>query len=114
MLSLVPSAMASRSEKAMAQTSTLRVVRSITLVAAIACAAPLGTAASDLNLTSPQEPPQDRPLRIDLPNCSRWTDECVTCMRETKDGAPACANIGIACQPKAVRCLDEENPRAGK
>ena len=82
----------------------------ITLAAALACAASLSAGASELNLTPPQEPAQDRPLRIDLPNCSRWTDDCVTCTRESKDDAPVCANIGIACQPKTVRCLDEANP----
>jgi len=89
-------------------------MRAIALAATIACVASLNAAASDLNLTPPPEPAQDRPLRIDLPNCSRWTDDCVTCTRETKDGAPVCANIGIACQPKAVHCLDDASPPNGQ
>jgi hypothetical protein len=70
--------------------------------------------ASDLNLTPPPEPAQDRPLRVDLPNCNRWTDDCVTCTREKDGEAPVCANIGIACQPKALRCLDGERPPDGQ
>jgi hypothetical protein len=32
----------------------------------------------------------------------------VTCTREKDGEAPVCANIGIACQPKVLRCLDGE------
>ena len=39
------------------------------------------------------------------PNCGRWTDGCVNCSRDDKDEQPVCSNIGIACQPKAIRCL---------
>jgi hypothetical protein len=40
------------------------------------------------------------------PNCTRWTDDCVNCTRGA-GGAPAvCSNVGLACQPKAIRCLD--------
>ena len=35
--------------------------------------------------------------------CQEWTDGCRTCAR-SRAGAPHCANIGIACQPKAVIC----------
>jgi len=38
-------------------------------------------------------------------NCSRWTDECVTCTRDADGEAPVCSNIGVACQPKAIRCI---------
>ena len=34
--------------------------------------------------------------------CTAWTDECRTCLR-TGDQV-ACSNIGIACQPKDIRC----------
>jgi hypothetical protein len=44
------------------------------------------------------------------PNCSRWTDECVNCARGSQGDAPVCSNIGIACQPKAIRCLSPEAP----
>ncbi|WP_458759973.1 hypothetical protein ACSVBT_03960 [Afipia sp. TerB] len=91
----------------MAQT---RLIRIIAFAGAITLAAPPAHA-SDLNLTPPDEPAHNTPLRVDLPNCSRWTDDCVTCTRGQKDEAPVCANIGIACQPKAPRCLDGEKPR---
>lgn len=39
------------------------------------------------------------------PNCERWTDECATCTRDADGEAPACSNIGFACQPKAIRCI---------
>jgi len=29
----------------------------------------------------------------------------VNCSREDKDTPPVCSNIGVACQPKAIRCL---------
>ena len=37
--------------------------------------------------------------------CLRWTDSCRACSRSA-DGAPVCSNIGIACQPKKVECLE--------
>lgn len=38
-------------------------------------------------------------------SCTSWTDDCVTCKRD--EGAElACSNIGIACQPNGIRCLD--------
>ena len=40
------------------------------------------------------------------PNCSRWTDDCVNCARSSEGEAPVCSNIGFACQPKAIRCLN--------
>ena len=40
-------------------------------------------------------------------SCTRWTDECRTCGRAA-DRAPACSNIGVACQPKKVRCLQRQ------
>jgi hypothetical protein len=40
-------------------------------------------------------------------SCRRWTDRCRTCSRET--GAElSCSNIGIACTPAAVECLERE------
>jgi hypothetical protein len=35
--------------------------------------------------------------------CLQWADGCRACSRGT-DGAPLCANIGIACQPQNVQC----------
>ena len=39
------------------------------------------------------------------PSCQIWTDGCRRCNRA--NGAPSCSNIGIACQPGSVRCVDE-------
>ena len=46
----------------------------------------------------------DFSMQAGPPNCSRWTDECVSCSRGAAGEAPVCSNIGIACQPKAIRC----------
>ena len=44
-------------------------------------------------------------------SCAAWTDDCVTCSR--KDEAElVCSNIGIACQPKDVRCLRQQDDKA--
>jgi hypothetical protein len=40
------------------------------------------------------------------PNCTRWTDDCISCTRGAGGASPTCSNIGFACQPKAIRCLD--------
>ena len=40
------------------------------------------------------------------PTCIRWTDQCRTCNRSTGEEGPNCSNIGIACQPKEVECLE--------
>ena len=37
-------------------------------------------------------------------SCVVWSDGCRNC---TKDG---CSNIGIACQPREVRCLSPPKP----
>ena len=66
------------------------------------------TVAADLAIP-PRKPPADFPLQKGPPNCARWTDECVNCARAATSGdAPTCSNIGIACQPKAIRCLAPE------
>jgi hypothetical protein len=48
---------------------------------------------------------KDVSVQAGPPNCSRWTDDCVNCTRDTTDQPPVCSNIGFACQPKAIRCL---------
>ena len=61
--------------------------------------------AADLAIP-PRKPPADVSPQKGPPNCARWTDECVNCARGATSGeAPTCSNIGIACQPKAIRCL---------
>jgi hypothetical protein len=60
----------------------------------------------------PRKPAADFSLQKGPPNCARWTDECVNCARGTSTGdAPVCSNIGLACQPKAIRCLAPETSR---
>jgi hypothetical protein len=44
--------------------------------------------------------------------CRQWSDGCRACGRGA-DGVVACSNIGIACQPAAVRCTAQDPP-AGK
>jgi hypothetical protein len=83
----------------------------ITLAAAITLIVSPAFAA-DLDLTPPPAPSKNAPVRTDLPNCNRWTDECITCTRETPGAAPVCSNIGIACQPRENRCLGDDIPQA--
>ncbi|MGQ0682991.1 hypothetical protein [Bradyrhizobium sp.] len=56
----------------------------------------------------PHQPAESLSMQKGLPNCSRWTDECVTCTRDAGGEAPACSNIGFACQPRAIRCIASE------
>ena len=60
--------------------------------------------AAELEIPPPRAS-QNVSMQKGPPNCSRWTDNCVNCARSAEDEAPACSNIGIACQPKAIRCL---------
>ena len=63
-------------------------------------------------MTTPQTSPNNIPVQQNQPNCSRWTDECVTCTRGALGNAAACSNIGFTCQPKAIRCLGAEIPQS--
>jgi len=38
-------------------------------------------------------------------DCLEWNDTCVNCVRAQSGGHYSCSNIGIACQPKKVRCV---------
>jgi len=42
-------------------------------------------------------------------HCRRWTDDCVNCVRDD-NGTAMCSNIGPACQPRAIRCLQDDPP----
>lgn len=53
----------------------------------------------------PRRIPQNISIQKGLPNCSRWTDSCVNCSRDAEGEQPVCSNIGLACQPQAIRCL---------
>jgi hypothetical protein len=59
----------------------------------------------------PRVAPKDISVHKGPPNCSRWTDECVNCSR-AGEGDAVCSNIGFACQPQAVRCLDRRIPQS--
>jgi hypothetical protein len=39
--------------------------------------------------------------------CVAWTDGCVNCTR-VKEKQIECSNIGIACQPGRIRCLENK------
>ncbi|HEY0218788.1 MAG TPA: hypothetical protein VGC26_03310 [Afipia sp.] len=56
----------------------------------------------------PSQTSKTLPVQANQPHCGRWTDECVTCTRGADGEAPTCSNTGIACQPKAIRCLSGE------
>jgi hypothetical protein len=56
--------------------------------------------------TKPPVPPNDPAVQARLPGCAVWTDRCVTCSRTA--GGASCSNIGIACQPQPVECLQSE------
>jgi hypothetical protein len=63
----------------------------------------VGASAADLPL--PRIVPSVQSYGDSNKSCTSWTDGCVTCKRDGK-AEVACSNIGIACQPKGVRCLD--------
>ncbi len=56
----------------------------------------------------PSHAAKELPVQANQPHCSRWTDECVSCTRGADGEAPTCSNTGVACQPKAIRCLGGE------
>jgi hypothetical protein len=62
--------------------------------------------AADMEIPKPVAPPHGISVHKGPPNCSRWTDDCVSCSRGADGAAPVCSNIGFSCQPKPVRCLD--------
>ena len=40
--------------------------------------------------------------------CIRWTDKCRNCSRSTSGDDLVCSNIGIACEPAEVECLQRQ------
>jgi hypothetical protein len=84
----------------------------LTLAVATAALLAAGAAfAAEIEIP-PRAAPADISVHKGPPNCSRWTDECVNCSRAAKGETPVCSNIGFACQPKAVRCLDRRVPQS--
>jgi hypothetical protein len=85
-----------------------RVVGRLALALTIVVAGCHVAAAADLAIpprAMPKAIPKDVSVQTGPPNCSRWTDECVSCTRGTNGEPAVCSNIGFACQPKAIRCL---------
>jgi hypothetical protein len=81
------------------------------MVALLIASAIAGSAAVAAELDIPPRPaPANVSMQQGPPNCSRWTDDCVNCARSSEGEAPLCSNIGVACQPKAIRCLSPEAP----
>jgi hypothetical protein len=80
-------------------------------LATAACLAAGASFAAELEIP-PRTAPADISVHKGPPNCSRWTDECVNCSRAAEGEAAVCSNIGFACQPQAVRCLDRRIPQS--
>jgi hypothetical protein len=72
---------------------------------------PIGASAAELPLS--RIVPSVQSYGDSNKSCTFWTDGCVTCKRDEKV-EPACSNIGIACQPKGIRCLDSTKTTAPK
>ena len=59
----------------------------------------------------PPAAPKELSVHVNQPSCVRWTDDCVNCARGANGEAPVCSNIGTACQPKAIRCIEADAPK---
>ena len=77
-------------------------------ISGLACAA---AHAAEIEIP-PQRVPENASIQNGPPNCSQWTDECTNCARGADGEAPVCSNIGVACQPKPVRCLAPANSQS--
>ncbi|MCP4621498.1 MAG: hypothetical protein GY844_34275 [Bradyrhizobium sp.] len=68
-----------------------------------------GSSVRTAELEIPPRPPAENfSIHKGPPACRQWTDGCVNCSRDADGEAPACTNIGVACQPKAIRCVTPE------
>ena len=92
----------------------------ITMLALAVTLAASQAHANDLLPLPPDQPtqtqstgPKETSVHNWLPQCLRWTDGCVSCMRSDIKDKPACSNIGPACQPAELRCIQSE-PAPGK
>ena len=83
------------------------VVARLALALTIVIAGCNAAAAAELAIPPRVTPkaPSDVSMQAGPPNCSRWTDDCISCTRGAKGESPVCSNIGVACQPKAIRCV---------
>jgi hypothetical protein len=71
------------------------------------------TASTQLSMTASTQGPLFNEIEKHVFNygdhdstCIRWTDKCRTCNRSRID--IVCSNIGIACQPAEVECLERQ------
>jgi hypothetical protein len=87
----------------------MRTFHLIVTLAATLMAAPL-THAAEIDVPPPLKP-KELSVYVNQPNCTRWTDDCVNCARGPDGQAPVCSNIGLACQPKAIRCIGADVPQ---
>ena len=78
-------------------------MRQFALAVALLAMTGSGVSGAELEIP-PRQPAEKVSMQKGPPNCSQWTDECVSCSRGAEGEAPVCSNIGIACQPKAIRC----------
>jgi hypothetical protein len=46
-------------------------------------------------------------------DCLEWNDICVNCVRAQSGDDYSCSNVGIACQPKEVRCVRRADKKQG-
>ncbi|OJU26564.1 MAG: hypothetical protein BGN91_06015 [Nitrobacter sp. 62-13] len=74
-------------------------------LAAATTAAVLAGAALAADMQIPPPPAKEISVHKGPPNCSRWTDDCVSCARDANGAQPVCSNTGFSCQPKTVRCV---------
>jgi hypothetical protein len=72
------------------------------------------TASAQLSMTSSTQGPLSKEIERHVFNygdhdssCIRWTDKCRTCNRGISSDI-VCSNIGIACQPAEVECLERQ------
>jgi len=49
--------------------------------------------------------PKETSVHTGPPQCLRWSDNCVSCTRTDIKDKPACSNIGPACQPGPIQCM---------
>jgi hypothetical protein len=72
------------------------------------------TASAQLSMTASTQRPLSKAIEMHVSNygdqdstCIRWTDKCRTCNRSISADI-VCSNIGIACQPAEVDCLERQ------
>ena len=83
----------------------------LTILVFAACLAATGARGAEIDIPPPVKS-RELSVYVNQPNCSRWTDDCVSCTRGANGEAPTCSNIGFSCQPKAIRCIGADIPQS--